>query len=85
LNRWPCGDSFFYVDERKPDGSSKGMAIDGPAHGKFIASLIAKEGDVPWLATFVAGEGYKKFAKSQLWAIVSRTVDHKVTSIFIIQ
>jgi hypothetical protein len=42
------------------------MAIDGPAHGQFIASLIAKEGDVPWHATFVAGEGYKKFAKSQL-------------------
>jgi hypothetical protein len=57
---------FFYVDERKPDGSSKGMAIDGPAHGEFVASLIAKDSNVPWHATFVAGEGYKKFPTSQL-------------------
>jgi hypothetical protein len=85
LTRWPYGNSFFYVDERKPDGSSKGMAIDGPAHGKFIASLIAKDGDVPWLATFVAGEGYKKFERSQLWASVFRAVEHEVTSVFIIQ
>jgi hypothetical protein len=57
---------FFYVDERKPDGASKGMAIDGPAHGEFIASLINDTGKVPWHATFVAEEGYFRFPGSQL-------------------
>lgn len=52
------------MDERKPDGSSKGQAIDGPAHGEFVASLIDGQGDVPWHATFVAGEGYVKFPRS---------------------
>jgi hypothetical protein len=61
-----CWDRFFYVDERKPDGASKGMAIDGPAHGEFVASLIEDIGKVPWHATFVAGEGYTKFPRSQL-------------------
>lgn len=60
------GYKFFYVDERKPDGSSKGTAIDGPAHGEFIASLVDGKGGVPWHATFVAGEGYVKFPGSQL-------------------
>lgn len=54
---------FFYVDERKADGSSKGQAIDGPAHGEFIASLIENDEGVPWHATFVAGEGYVKFPR----------------------
>lgn len=52
------------MDERKPDGSSKGQAIDGPAHGEFIASLIEGKSGVPWHATFVAGEGYVKFPRS---------------------
>lgn len=52
---------FFYVDERKLDGSAKGTAIDGPAHGEFVASLVGNEGKIPWHATFVAGEGYVKF------------------------
>lgn len=63
---WYHCDRFFYVDERKPDGSSKGTAIDGPAHGEFIASLVDGKGGVPWHATFVAGEGYVKFPGSQL-------------------
>lgn len=61
-----CFNSFFYVDERKADGSSKGMAIDGPAHGEFVASLVENKKEVPWHATFVAGEGYVKFPRSQL-------------------
>lgn len=40
------------------------MAIDGPAHGEFIASLIKDTGSVPWHATFVAGEGYVKFPRA---------------------
>jgi hypothetical protein len=58
--------SFFYVDERKPDGSSKGQAIDGLAHGEFIASLIENSDEVPWHATFVAGQGYVRFSREKL-------------------
>jgi len=54
---------FFYVDERKPDGASGGMDIDGPAHADFFASLLDGEGDVPTLATFVKGKGYVDFSK----------------------
>ena len=54
------------MDERKPDGSSKGQAIDGQAHGEFIASLVERENDeVPWHATFVAEEGYVKFPREK--------------------
>lgn len=42
------------------------MAIDGPAHGEFVASLVENTKEVPWHATFVAGEGYVKFPRSQL-------------------
>ncbi|KAI1165876.1 NAD(P)-binding protein [Nemania serpens] len=55
------GYRFFYADERVADGNSKGAAIDGPAHAEFFAQLAAHEGDIPWLATFVAGKGYVKF------------------------
>jgi hypothetical protein len=58
--------SFFYVDERKPDGSSKGQAIDGPAHGEFVAELVGGVEGVPWHATFVAGEGYVRFSREKL-------------------
>lgn len=57
---------FFYVDERKADGSAKGPAIDGPAHGEFVASLVGNTSSYPWHATFVAGEGYVKFPRPQL-------------------
>ena len=52
---------FFYADERNGDGSIKGMAIDGPAHGEFFAQLVTHEGKVPWDATFVKGKGFVKF------------------------
>jgi hypothetical protein len=57
---------FFYVDERKADGSSKGQAIDGPAHGRFVAELVGGAEGVPWYATFVAGEGYVRFPREKL-------------------
>jgi hypothetical protein len=56
-----CSPRFFYADERAVDGNSKGSNLDGPAHGEFFAQLAAHEGNVPWLATFVAGKGYVKF------------------------
>lgn len=52
---------FFYADERNEDGSIKGMAVDGPAHGDFYPQLAAHEGNVPWQATFVKGKGYVEF------------------------
>jgi hypothetical protein len=55
------GMRFFYADERKEDGSLKGMAIDGEAHADFYADLAAHAGTVPWSATFVKGKGYVKF------------------------
>jgi hypothetical protein len=53
--------SFFYADERNVDGSLKGMQIDGEAHAEFFAQLANGEGEVPWHATFVKGQGYVKF------------------------
>ncbi|KAI0378123.1 hypothetical protein F5Y04DRAFT_163728 [Hypomontagnella monticulosa] len=55
------GSRFFYADERNGDGSSKGMAIDGPAHGDFYAQLANHVENVPWHATFVKDKGYVKF------------------------
>ncbi|GAP85630.1 putative short-chain dehydrogenase reductase SDR [Rosellinia necatrix] len=55
------GYRFFYADERKADGGSVGSEIDGPAHADFYAQLANREGEVPWLATFVKGKGYVKF------------------------
>ncbi|KAI0161095.1 hypothetical protein GGR52DRAFT_159528 [Hypoxylon sp. FL1284] len=55
------GYRFFYADERYEDGKSKGMEIDGPAHGEFFAQLADHEGNVPSQATFVKGKGYVGF------------------------
>ena len=53
--------SFFYADERKSDGSLKGMAIDGDAHAEFYLQLAKQESSLPWHATFVKDQGYVKF------------------------
>ncbi|KAL5416316.1 hypothetical protein PMIN04_008210 [Paraphaeosphaeria minitans] len=55
------GYRFFYADERNPNGSIKGTAIDGEAHADFFAQLASGEGEIPWHATFVKGQGYTKF------------------------
>ena len=55
-----CG-RFFYADERFADGSIKGQQIEGDAHADFFAQLAKGEGEVPWHATFVKGQGYVKF------------------------
>ncbi|KAF2121318.1 hypothetical protein BDV96DRAFT_640714 [Lophiotrema nucula] len=55
------GYRFFYADERNADGSQKGMQLDGDAHADFFAQLASGEGEVPWHATFVKGQGYVKF------------------------
>lgn len=53
--------SFHYADERHADGRLKGLELDAGAHGEFYAQLAAHSDEVPWHATFVKGEGYKKF------------------------
>ena len=53
--------SFFYADERNADGSIKGMQLDGDAHAEFYAQRASGEGEVPWHATFVKGQGYVRF------------------------
>ncbi|KAF2501713.1 hypothetical protein BU16DRAFT_577798 [Lophium mytilinum] len=55
------GIKFYYADERTPEGASKGVGIDGPAHADFYFQLATEEVSVPWDATFVAGKGYTKF------------------------
>ncbi|KAL3454466.1 hypothetical protein BJX65DRAFT_301106 [Aspergillus insuetus] len=56
------GYRFHYTDERGPGGvKGKGPNLDGPAHGELYAQLASHEGNIPWHATFVAGEGYGKF------------------------
>ncbi|KAF3054941.1 hypothetical protein GL218_07347 [Daldinia childiae] len=55
------GFRFFYADERQGDGKSKGLALDGAAHGEFFAQLANHEGNVPWHATFVKDKGYVQF------------------------
>ncbi|KAL4955750.1 hypothetical protein BDW69DRAFT_159984 [Aspergillus filifer] len=55
------GYRFFYADERDDEGNPKVQGLDGPAHAEFFASLVEREGEVPWHATFVKGKGYVKF------------------------
>jgi hypothetical protein len=53
--------SFYYVDERKADGSPAGPAVDGPAHAEVFYELASKAGQEPWQWTFVKDKGYVKF------------------------
>ncbi|KAL2067935.1 hypothetical protein VTL71DRAFT_16033 [Oculimacula yallundae] len=51
---------FYYVDERKSDGSAK-YRVDGDAHGKIFLELAEKKEQGPWLQTFVKDVGYQDF------------------------
>lgn len=52
---------FYYADERKPDGSPVGSAINGEAHGNFFAELAETDVQGDWHQTFVKDAGYKQF------------------------
>ncbi|KAI9735739.1 MAG: hypothetical protein M1818_006347 [Claussenomyces sp. TS43310] len=52
---------FYYVDERKEDGSPIGDAISGQAHAEYFVELAGKTEQGPWLSTFVKDKGYVKF------------------------
>jgi hypothetical protein len=54
------GNRFYYVDERKGDGSAA-FRVDGEAHGKIFWELVEWREQGPWLQTFVKGVGYKSF------------------------
>ncbi|PTB75297.1 NAD(P)-binding protein [Trichoderma longibrachiatum ATCC 18648] len=55
---------FYYVDERKADGSAA-FKIDGEAHAKLFWELAEAKTQGPWLQTFVKGVGYKDFGPYQ--------------------
>ncbi|MCJ1401956.1 hypothetical protein MMC11_005173 [Xylographa trunciseda] len=52
---------FYYADQRKADGAPAYSALDGAAHAELYAELAEREGQGPWLQTFVSGEGYRAF------------------------
>ncbi|KAH7381120.1 putative short chain type dehydrogenase [Cadophora sp. MPI-SDFR-AT-0126] len=52
---------FYYVDERKEDGSSVGTAVSGSAHAEHFFELAQQENQGPWNSTFVEGKGYVNF------------------------
>lgn len=56
---------FYYVDERKADGTAK-YRVDGEAHGKHFLELAEANTQGPWLQTFVKGAGYKDFGPYRL-------------------
>lgn len=55
---------FYYTDERKPDGSVAGSAIDGAAHAELYVKLSEEKNQGPWDQTFVKGVGYVDFSKA---------------------
>ncbi|KPM42227.1 hypothetical protein AK830_g4310 [Neonectria ditissima] len=59
------GFKFYYVDERKADGSAA-FKIDGEAHAKLFLELAEAKTQGPWLQTFVKGAGYKDFGPYRL-------------------
>lgn len=51
---------FYYVDQRKADGTAI-FKVDGEAHGKLFWELAEAKVQGPWLQTFVKDVGYKNF------------------------
>ncbi|KAF6813028.1 short-chain dehydrogenase [Colletotrichum sojae] len=56
---------FYYVDQRKPDGSAA-FKIDGDAHSQLFLELVEAKTQGPWLQTFVKGTGYQDFGPYRL-------------------
>lgn len=57
---WANNCRWYYVDERKADGSAI-YKVDGDAHGKLMLELAEAKTQGPWLQTFISGVGYKSF------------------------
>ena len=52
---------FYYDDQRKIDGSSLYINIDGDAHGDFYVELAEIKSQGHWHQTFVKDLGYQRF------------------------
>ncbi|TVY73124.1 hypothetical protein LSUE1_G005335 [Lachnellula suecica] len=59
------GYKFYYVDERKADGSAR-FQVSGEAHGAHMLELAHEKSQGPWLQSFVKGTGYKDFGPYKL-------------------
>ncbi|KAF7193316.1 hypothetical protein HII31_05295 [Pseudocercospora fuligena] len=62
------GFRFYYVDERNTEGGPAPGVNYAPSpegHTDFFWDLVEGKSteDVPWQATFITGEGYRKFSK----------------------
>ncbi|KAK9490629.1 hypothetical protein V1508DRAFT_359710 [Lipomyces doorenjongii] len=55
------GYKFYYVDERKPDGSPVKLDRDGNAHAKVYFQLAEEPEQGPWDYTFVKSKGFSQF------------------------
>ena len=58
------GYSFYYADERKPDGAPAYGDISGDAHADFYLKLAEKTTRAPVQATFVGTTGYVDFSEA---------------------
>ncbi|KAL6816454.1 hypothetical protein J3E69DRAFT_345483 [Trichoderma sp. SZMC 28015] len=59
------GYSFYFADERTPEGKAIGGAISGPAHAEVYLQLADGKVDAPWHTTFVAGKGIVDFPETR--------------------
>lgn len=55
-----CG-SFYFADERAPEGAAVGRVVSGEAAAEFYYELAGHKEQGPWDATFVKGKGYVEF------------------------
>ncbi|KAI0434767.1 hypothetical protein F5Y09DRAFT_217170 [Xylaria sp. FL1042] len=55
--------SFYYVDERAPDGRPMYKGANSDAHADVFLQLAQDPKQGPWQYTFVKGSGYTKFPK----------------------
>lgn len=52
---------FYWVDERKEDGTPMYTGVSADAHADYFADLVDHKAQEEWSQTFVKGIGYKKF------------------------
>lgn len=55
--------SFYYVDERQPDGQPMWKGVNGPAHADVFLQLAKDPKQGPWQYTFSKEKGYAAFPK----------------------
>lgn len=55
--------SFYYADERAAGGFAAFRDLNGPNHAEHYLTLAESGEQMPWLQTFVGGQGYVDFSK----------------------